>query len=693
MNRLQLAAAAVLLFVPLITMGQDKPENHEQATDEIVVLGRFVTTRSTRIEVDREMLVDTAKALKYIPGANVNSNGLITGIAQYRGMYGDRVAVDIDQLGMISGGPNAMDAPLSYMSPMITEDLVVARGIADVSSAPESIGGYINTKLARGKFGGESFAASGTLGTRYSDNGDVSTSAGRLTLANARHRFSVATEQDFANDIATPVGDIRPSGLRRERYDLSYAYADQDKRLLLFAGKLDTTDSGTAALPMDIRFIRTDIYGLQFGKDITDNVAIQGRFAYNDVEHLMDNFTLRGAPAPMSYRQNLADGSGSRFALSAEIALARSELQIGIDGIMASHDSVITNPNMAMFRVDNFVDVDRDVISLFTEWEQDFESSTIKVGLRYKQVETAAGNVGAMGLPDPMGSAVNMLADAFNSSNRNQKWNSIDAVFKYRHVVSDSTEWLVELGSKTRAPSYQELYLWLPLQATGGLADGRSYIGDLALDDERSNEIVVGITTNLGRFSMSPQIFLRKVDNYIQGIPSTNDVANGVSMMMSGMPALQFSNVDAEIWGADIAWNLQLHERWFIDGVASYNRGRRTDSSDNLYRLAPLNGSIGLTYVSDNWSAKPEVVFYAAQDDVSSYNNESPSAAYELVNVALAWNPSESLRFEARVDNLLNEAYQDHLAGINRAMASGIPLGERIYGAERTLSAGVILSF
>ena len=36
---------------------------------------------------------------------------------------------------------------------------------------------------------------------------------------------------------------------------------------------------------------------------------------------------------------------------------------------------------------------------------------------------------------------------------------------------------------------------------------------------------------------------------------------------------------------------------------------------------------------------------------------------------------------------------QDHLVGINRAMGSDIPVGERLYGTERTLSAGVIFSF
>ena len=263
-------------------VGQAQNLDNEQSAieaDEIVVLGRSIATTSTRIEVDREMIVDSATVLKDIPGANVNSNGLITGIAQYRGMYGDRVAVDIDQLGMVSGGPNAMDAPLSYMSPMITEELVVERGIASVSRAPESIGGYISTKIARGNFGADEFDISGTLGTRYAGNGDVSTSAGRLTLANDKHRVSVVAELDSADDIATPVGQIRPSGLNRERYDVSYGFAGKRSHFLLFAGRLDTTDTGTPALPMDIRYIKTDMYGIQLEKQFRTDSLWRVRFA------------------------------------------------------------------------------------------------------------------------------------------------------------------------------------------------------------------------------------------------------------------------------------------------------------------------------------------------------------------------------------------------------------------------------
>ena len=692
MNIFQQAALVALTLVPAISAAQDGNDAGE-TPDEIVVVGRSITTTSTRVEVSREMLVDSALVLKDIPGANVNSNGMITGIAQYRGMFGDRVAIDIDNLGVISGGPNAMDTPLSYMSPMMTEELVVERGIASVSRSPESIGGYINTRLARGQFGDESFAPSGSLGTRFSANGNVSTTAGRLTLANAQHRVSLVAELDDGDDISTPVGEIRPSGLARERYDLSYAFDDGNSSLLLFAGRLDTTDAGTPALPMDIRYIQTDMAGLQMGASVTESLFLQGRVAWNDVEHLMDNFSLRAAPMPMQYRQNLAHGSGAQFELSGLLSGNESSVRFGFDGILADHDAVITNPNMAMFSVTNFNAVDRDVHGAFVEWRADRERSDFEVGARYKLVRTDAGTVGATGMSGMMAMNVDMLANAFNAADRSLEWRGVDAVVKYRYALSETTEWIVELGSKTRAPSYQELYLWLPLEATGGLADGRTYIGVLGLSDERSNEIVIGFTSDLDRFSISPQIYFRKIGNYIQGIPSTNMLANSVSMMMTGAPALQFANVDAEVWGADLAWKLTLTNNWFLDGIASYSRGRRTDVNDNLYRLAPLNGSIGLTYTTGDWSIKPELMVSDRQDKVSTYNGEGQTPGFGRVNIAFAWHGHDSWRIEARVDNVFDKAYQDHLAGINRAAGSDIPQGVRLYGAETTLSAGVSFSF
>ena len=81
------------------------PPPSDEDVDEVVVIGQTVPTSIATVEVDREIMVDTAVALKDVPGANVNANGPVTGIAQYRGMHGDRVSVVIDQLVALPAEP------------------------------------------------------------------------------------------------------------------------------------------------------------------------------------------------------------------------------------------------------------------------------------------------------------------------------------------------------------------------------------------------------------------------------------------------------------------------------------------------------------------------------------------------------------------------------------------------------------
>ena len=680
--------AVFLLFflLPVFVSAEDSAD----AIDEIVVSGQSVSSKTVVSELEQKLIVDTAAALKEMPGANVNSNGSITGIAQYRGMYGDRVAVTIDEHAIVSGGPNAMDAPLSYVSPMIAEDLVVERGIASVSSAPESIGGHLRTNLARGSFGGEEMSLSGFVGSRYYTNGDVTTTAGRLTVSNNSHRFSAIASLDDGQNLKTPVGEIRPSTIDRRRFDVSYAYTDGDSPLVVFAGRLDTRESGTPALPMAIRYIDTILAGGHFLLSLTPGLSIEGHVSANDVEHLMDNFTLRSAPPAMRQRKNYATGSSTSAALAARIDLDPAILRIGIDGTFSDHDSTITNPNDSAFRVNNFSAVHRDLTSIFGEWRVEHGVTELELGVRLKRVTTDAGEIGAMGMMNP---AIGMLTDAFNSSERKLSFNDIDAVAKYRYRSSDAIEWLLEVARKSRAPSYQELYLWLPLQATGGLADGRTYIGDLDLDSEISNELNVGVLSTFGRLTLSPQVFYKRVSDYIQGTPSTNAAANMVAMMMTGQPTLQFSNTDAEIWGLDLAWSFPVSDRLTLDGVGTYARGRRTDIADNLYRLAPLSGSIGLSYAGESWRFDTRIVASVNQNKVAAFNDEQESDGYSIVNAGLTWMPTPSFQLQARIDNIFDATYQDHLGGINRAGGSDVAVGTRLYGAERNLGVGVIFSF
>jgi len=701
MNTNQTAAIALLgalLSMPMAgvaetgsaTAGDDK-----QSIDEIVVSGRQLSSRDATIVVEREFVIDVAEALERLPGANRNQNGRLSGIAQYRGMFGDRVSVSIDGLGVISGGPNSMDAPLSYVSPMITEQLVLERGIPGVASAPESIGGHVDASIARGNFStGDRLDLGGMVGARYANNGDTTSFAGRLTAANRTHRVSLVGQSDRGDDQSTPAGRIVPSELSRDRLDASYAYQDESSEFLVFAGSLDTRDTGTPALAMDIRYIDSYLYGVNVARQLSPDLSVRVKAGYSDVDHVMDNFSLRPAPdSPMQYRQNRTGGDGFTFAMQSDYSMGDFSLAAGIDGRLAAHESLITNPNSAMFFIHNFNDIERDVLSAFSTVRHESMDSDWEIGVRYVDVSTDAGEVSFAGLMDMMGMYAGQLADAFNAADRSLSFGNIEAVFKYSKGLTRDLAINVDIGSKTRAPSYQELYLWLPLQATGGLADGRNYIGNLDLSSERSNEVAVGFDWAGERFTISPQAYFRDVRDYIQGVPATVMPANMLATMMSGNGALQFDNVDAEIYGIDLGWRYSLTERLGVEGSASYTRGRRTDVDDNLYRLPPLNGSVALRFVDSGWSARAELVAYDRQDRVSAFNAEQPTPGYGIVNAAISWNAGRRIRIDVEASNLFDRGYQDHLAGVNRVSDVDILVGERLWGAERTVTIGAAMTF
>ena len=118
---------------------------------------------------DSSGLKDTASLLKRVPGANVNRNGPLTGVASYRGMFGNRINISVDGANMKEVGPNSMDPPLSHIPAPLTGELTVHRGISPVSSGIESFGGSMHAESKKGRFSDtDEIELSGTASMGYS---------------------------------------------------------------------------------------------------------------------------------------------------------------------------------------------------------------------------------------------------------------------------------------------------------------------------------------------------------------------------------------------------------------------------------------------------------------------------------------------------------------------------------------------
>jgi iron complex outermembrane receptor protein len=632
--------------------------------------------------------VDLANWLSSIPGANINSNGPITGIAQYRGLYGDRVSASLDGHPVVGAGPNSMDTPLSYSTPLIVDAMTVYRGIAPVSAGMNTLGGAIDVKMRKAEtMGNENVEVSGDLQAGYRSNNSAKTLSAVSNIAKGDVAVMVYGNSQVGDSMESGDGVvISPTDFDKVQFGGDVRYNNDESVLGLSYHYTETNDSGTPALPMDIEYIKSHRVSLDGNFTLGDWQA-DWLIGYMDADHGMTNFLMRentNVALPLSkYRRNNATATTTDFTFAINQAFDFGELTFGLDGYLAAHDSIITNPNNAMFEVVNFNNVEDNRYGFYGEWKNKFDQTNVQFGVRVKRAEANAGEVNtsmAM-MMNNMGTLSKDLKNDFNNADRKVSDNNVDLALSTQTQLTEPLSLYVGLGLKNRAPSYQERYLWTPMESTGGLADGHTYIGDINLKSETAYQADLGLTYQTKSLMIAPHIFYQNIDNYIQGTPlgmADMSAKMAAKMMSNDDSPLKFSNVDAKLYGADVNWFYHLTDQWQLSGIASYVKGERRDIDDNLYRIAPLNGQVSITYADESIITNVTLIAVAAQNDVSLTNTEQKTSGYGTVNIDVEYFVNNDFTLRVGVDNLLDREYQNHLGGYNRVKGTDIPVMTRL---------------
>jgi iron complex outermembrane receptor protein len=692
---LTLFALVSLASVTSYAQQTELADEVDESNLEVVVVTGVRSSESLELSISQvtQTGIDNSDLLRLFPGGNRNSNGPMTRISQYRGLLGAQNNVSIDGQTYTSGGPNWMDTPLSSISQSLTQSVTLYRGLGSVATIEEGLGGSIAISSRKGGFSDDN--KWGAFGLVEAGNGDNANSWGgavHVGVRNQENWLDIGASMDKGDDYEFDGGTVSASEYDRNQYRLGYGHRFTWADISIAAVINRTGKSGTPALPMDIINVDSEQYSFAVETRVS-----QGDLSFKantlSVDHRMNNFTLRPPPTGMNgmkvLRQTLAVGDIGGFKLTYNRDMNNNKLLFGIDGKQEDHDADITNPGNEMFYITNFNKVKRDRFGAFAQATVALSDWDIEAGLRYNHVSMKAGEVGgnlAMMsgmLPVTQQDRLDALAKAFNESDRNKKDDQWSAILKASRQLGGNTRLNLGLGRKVRSPSYQERYLWLPMEATAGLADGYTYIGDINLKPETSIEFTAGVDWSIGRFKLTPEAYYRDVNNYIQGVPSGNMIANMFALMMSGQLPLQFANVDAELYGLDLGYEFEISTSWLLRGNLGYVRGKRTDISDNLYRIAPLSSFLELTYTHQRYFIAMESIAASKQDNLSVYNNEKPSAGWGIANLRGGFSLSKTFDINLGVENVFDKAYQDHLGGYNRVAGSDVPLRERLYSKGR----------
>lgn len=697
------------------------PVLHAAHVPEILIMGQATyddrDAAITAAEIDPG-LADANRLIERIPGGGNNDNGPLSGQLQYRGLFGPRMGTSVDGAAIQSAGPNWMDSPLHYAPAGLIDSFAFSRGLTSISHGA-GLGGAARVSLKQSRFidAGTDFSGNLSLSGHSADSGYNAT--GFLALANETHRGHLRIARDDGDDFDSGDGTVKDTAYERDYYGVGYGVKLGDHELAVDYTHVDTGPTGNPVLPLDLAFFDTDMVNGSWRFAVGD-VAFEARAYYVDIDHQMDNFRQRRTPdfsaLPLppfvGTDERFVDVTGETvgFALHAAYDALGGVARAGFDGRLDDHDATVGDPDVPMFFIDNINRAENDVWSFFGEWRgRLIEPLSVEIGARYSRVEQDAATVDAQpaqiadampmmcapgATPVPPPCAVRALRDRFNASDRARGEDLVDWLARFTWTFNETLSTELGFARKSRAPSYVERYLWIPLEVNAGLGDGNNYVGDVTLDPEVAHKVELGLDWRTDKAYVAPRIYYHRVSDYIQGTaiaPSRfNMPVIGVSRNANGdATPLRFSNVDAELYGVDLLAGIDLPADFRGDLAYAWVRGKRRDIDDDLYRIAPPRLRLNLGYVRPDWFLQLETVFTARQEHISqaltldpgnANNSNAETPGYILLNLRGQAELPQGFRLNFGIENLLDLEYRDHLTGFNRVLGSDVPVGQRLPG-------------
>lgn len=613
---------------------------------------------------------DVAELLSRVPGAAVVRNGAQTGIVQLRGLFNERVRVRVDGMSITPACPNHMDPPLHYAGLEALDALEVIVGATPVSQGGDSIGGSVEARSLPPRFAADpAWQPHARIEAGYASGNDGRQAAVELGAFSDVLGLRYLGGYQDAGNYESARGEVADTGYTSERHALAAAYRHGSGEWELEAGSHRAREVGTPTLPMDMVKDDAGRIRLAFRGD-TPLGRLEAGVYRHEIEHLMDNFSLRPVAGMRMQAPSTSNDTGMTLALANPAG--RGTLKMGVDIHANDLDVYQQNLSMGGVRQDTFRDARRDRYGVWGEWEGSVAPRwRMNAGLRGEVVRMDSGDI-----VDFFGANA-AAAAAFNALDHRRTDSHLDATLALSRALRRGFSLEGALTRKSRSPSVLERYLWTPASASAGQADGRTYLGNLGLEPEVAHAVNLGIKLKRPGLRAQAGVFRQDVSDFIQGQP--------IAMLDgSGRPVLQYSNVNARLWGGEVS----LHRRYGaleLGTWVSLTRGKNTDNGDNLYRIAPLRGGVSTDYRMQAWRVGGEWIVSARKKDVAAYNGELPTPGYGILNLHAGMSPLKNLNFGAGVDNVLDKPYYDPLAGVNRVSGGVVPVGGIMPAMGRSL--------
>lgn len=619
--------------------------------DEITVKGAKESPLEeslTILEVRESPARDIGEALKQVEGIDIVRKGAIANDVVLRGQQKDNINVFLDGVRLHGACPSRMDSPSFHFDFAEVEQVKIIKGPYDLTN-PGGIGGVIEAdskkpgkgfagdlSLTYGSYDMANASATASYGTgrydallgyafKYSgvpESGDGKKIT-EIYPSTSPNRYKPDAVDSKAYEIHTGWTKLGVNPTSNSRGEVSYSYQDADHVLYPY-------------LLMDADFDRTHMFNWSYRIDKLSPLVreIKLQAYWDKVTHLMDDRFRQSSVGKARIYSMQTDASTQVYGLKLNGSLAAGPglMTAGTDYYNRNWDAINRMAGNGYLDTAMIPDVFTDNLGFFAGYEMPVvERLTIKGGVR--------GDLTWVNADKPT-----------NKPNRDAEYAAATGNLQLIWTPVDRLEISAGFGSGVRPPDAQELFI-----------NSSKQQGNRFLNPTRNNEADFGIKYSTEKFFVKAAIFNSSLQDHI------NLVQSGTTR--------SFSNIDANIWGAEFGSQFALPYDLFLKGSLSYTEGRNNTDGRPLSEMPPLRGTLALRYDVNTWFVEAVENFANSQDQVDTTLNEQATAGWVTTDLKAGYN-YKALSVYTGIYNLLDKFYYTNLSYQRDPFASGVKVPE-----------------
>lgn len=607
-----------------------------------------------------------------------------------RGFQRDNLNVLLDSQKIYGACPNRMDPPAFHVSSQSIASIDVLRGPFDVTQSG-SLGGRINvtTKEPMQKFRSNTRIDYGSF-NYYGASGDVmgGNDLVQYYLALSYQQSDAYRDGDNKKISEYNLGKKLPNGL----YLNSYKKEVQDDTAYKIGTLLakvnitptpDTTirlhvayDTANGVmypgLKMDAEYDNTTRFGAEFEQanlaKYSDTLTLN--YTHSNVDHLMSDILRNTSTVATdnNYTYGMQTDAQSAFDTislvnSAYIGDAKVDT-----GIAISQRSWIANNHINLAsttRSEMIPDVNTNNLGFYLDTQHSFNAYyEVEAGVRYDFYDSKAKQ------------GLDFLQIQRVDAKDNVQESYPSAYIKNTLHVNTHNEFFLALGHSARIADPQEKFIQLkrPMKAP-------NWLGNPDLKAVKNSEADIGYALKSEIFSLDMSLFYSYLNDYIYLYNYTNGDKN----------AMSYTNIDARMYGADIASTLNFSQAIKAKLSFAYQQGEKitlseSSSNNNLAEIPPLKALASLIYEAHSIYAELQAIAATSQEKIDEDLGEKVIEEYAIANVKLGYKFTPSWQVFGEVDNIFNRTYAVNNAYVRDPFSSGAVINEPGLSAYINLS-------